>query len=100
MANRAVAFWDRRLGRFTFAAKLPIDIRGAARQPRSPTIALMKDADVARFMAESKRKVGDGPTADEEAQEKRDRITLIVMLVGGVLIVAGMIWLSKFLSGS
>lgn len=51
-------------------------------------------------MAESKRKVEAGPTADEEAQAKRDRITLIVMLVGGVLIVAGMIWLSKFLSGS
>lgn len=36
---------------------------------------------------------------DEEAQKRRDRIVLIVMLVAGVLIVGGMIALSMFLSG-
>lgn len=52
-------------------------------------------------MAESKRKTPVVTVEEkDEAQAKKDRMTLIVMLVGGVIIVLGMIALSKFLSGS
>lgn len=36
---------------------------------------------------------------DPEALRRRERINLILMLVGAVLIVAGMFWVSQFLSG-
>ncbi len=51
-------------------------------------------------MAESKRPESAAVDLDEEAQRRKDRITLLLFLVGAVLIVAGMFFLSKFLSGS
>lgn len=53
-------------------------------------------------MADSKRAVvaHHKVAENEDAQAARDRRNLIVMLVGGVIIVIGMIFLSKFLSGS
>lgn len=39
-------------------------------------------------------------STDEEKQARRDRITLIVFLIGAVLIVAGMWALAAFLSGN
>lgn len=52
-------------------------------------------------MAESKRTPQHTVEAtDDEAQARRDRITLIVFLVGAVVIVAGMWALAAFLSGS
>lgn len=37
---------------------------------------------------------------DEAAQRRRDRITLVVFLIGAVLAIAGMFLLASFLSGS
>lgn len=51
-------------------------------------------------MAESQRKSDAAKVVDDDAQTARDRRNLIIMLVGGVLVVFGMIALSKFLSGS
>jgi flagellar basal body-associated protein FliL len=53
------------------------------------------------MMAESKRKVDTKPALEKDAeQERRDRLTLIIILIGAVVLVAGMIFLSKFISGS
>lgn len=51
-------------------------------------------------MAESQRKPRHTSTEDdEEAQKKRDRRTLLMFLVIGILVVIGMVALSMFLSG-
>ena len=52
-------------------------------------------------MAESQRQSTQVDAAiDDEAQNKRDRMTRIMFLVGGIVIVACMVLLSKFLSNS
>ncbi len=54
-------------------------------------------------MAESKRESLPSHKTqaelDEEAQKRRDMITIIMFVVGAIVIIAGMFLLSKFLSG-
>ncbi len=52
-------------------------------------------------MAESRRAPKHAvKEVDEEAQTRRDRRFIIMFVIGGILIVIGMILLSRFLSGS
>lgn len=51
-------------------------------------------------MAESQRKAESAKAiTDDEAQRARDRRNLIIFLVGGVIVVIIMVFISKFLSG-
>lgn len=51
-------------------------------------------------MAESQRK-GHTPVVinDDEAQQRKERMFLLMLLLAGVGIVVGMVFLAKFLSG-
>lgn len=52
-------------------------------------------------MADSQRRGSDvSPAVDDEAQTKKDRMTLLMFGVGAIIVVALMWWLSTFLSGS
>lgn len=46
----------------------------------------------------SNPKKAKGPVLDDEAQTRRERLTLVLYLEGAVAIIAGMVLLSEFLS--
>lgn len=52
-------------------------------------------------MAESRRKTeGHKPLVEDDAQSRKDRLTLILFGIGAVVIIIGMWLLATFLSGN
>ncbi len=56
-------------------------------------------ADMAESKRESLPSHKTQEEMDEDAQKRRDTITIVMFVVGAIVIVAGMFLLSKFLSG-